>query len=288
MFPSIFQAMRVGDVLCMQADDPFLSSLEIDQYREYGIHSALFVPLLSHGSVVGFLEIWESRQRRVFSQNEINLARAMASYAANIIQISNLFTDLKNSYDATLEGWARALELRDKDTEGHTRRVTELAVELARAMNLPREQIVHFQRGAILHDIGKIALPDSILQKPGALTVEETTIMRQHPALAYEMLSPIKYLRPALDIPYCHHERWDGKGYPRNLKGEQIPISARIFSVADVYDALTSDRPYRKAWDKSKAIKYIERRSGIEFDPQVVDVFLRVIKVMGEKHSAIK
>ena len=181
---------------------------------------------------------------------------------------------LMRAYDSTLEGWARALELRDKDTEGHTRRVTELALQLARAMNFSEEQLIHLRRGAILHDIGKVAVPDAILHKTGDLTPAEQEIIRRHPGHAYEMLSVIPFLIPALDIPYCHHEKWDGTGYPRGLKGEHIPLSARLFSVADVYDALTSDRPYRCAWKPEDAVDYIVEQSGRQFDPQVVQVFL--------------
>ena len=150
------------------------------------------------------------------------------------------------AYDATLEGWSRALDLRDKETEGHTQRVTEITERLASMLNIDDATIIHLRRGALLHDIGKMGIPDSILLKPETLTEEEWAIMRKHPQYAYEMLSMIDYLRPALDIPYCHHERWDGKGYPRGLKGEEIPLAARIFSVVDVWDALTSNRPYRK------------------------------------------
>jgi PAS domain S-box-containing protein/putative nucleotidyltransferase with HDIG domain len=184
---------------------------------------------------------------------------------------------LRQSYDSTLEGWARALELRDKDTEGHTRRVTELALSLARAMSVPEEQLVHIRRGAILHDMGKMAISDGILHKPAALTAEEMEIMRQHPRYAFEMLSHIEYLQPSLDIPYCHHEKWDGTGYPRGLKGEEIPLPARIFAVVDVYDALTSDRPYRPAWSKEQALDHIREYSGSYFDPQVVNIFLSIL-----------
>jgi HD-GYP domain-containing protein (c-di-GMP phosphodiesterase class II) len=136
---------------------------------------------------------------------------------------------------------------------------------------------VHFRRGALLHDMGKLGIPDQILLKPGPLTDEEWVIMRKHPQYAYDMLSSIDYLRPALDIPYCHHEKWDGSGYPRGLKGEQIPIAARIFSIIDVWDALTSDRPYRPAWDRQRVIEYIENNSGMHFDPAIAKVFLHKI-----------
>ncbi|MFZ5881667.1 MAG: histidine kinase N-terminal 7TM domain-containing protein [Chloroflexota bacterium] len=186
--------------------------------------------------------------------------------------------DLAQAYDNTLAGWARALELRDELTEGHTRRVTELTLDLARALNVSGEELSHIRRGALLHDIGKMGIPDSILRKPGSLTAEEQRIMQLHPQYAFEMLSLIPFLRPALDIPYCHHERWDGNGYPRGLKSEQIPLAARIFSVVDVWDALTSDRPYRKAWSRNKARKYLLSKAGTHFDPQIVEFFLQMIE----------
>jgi putative nucleotidyltransferase with HDIG domain len=185
--------------------------------------------------------------------------------------------ELTLAYDTTLEGWARALELRDLETEGHTQRVTELAIRLARAMGVPEAELVHVRRGALLHDIGKMGIPDSILLKPGKLTDEEWQIMRRHPVYAFEMLLPICYLRPALDIPYCHHEKWDGSGYPRGLKGEEIPLAARIFAVADVWDALRSHRPYRKAWSDEKALKYICEQAGKHFDPRVMEAFLQML-----------
>jgi HD-GYP domain-containing protein (c-di-GMP phosphodiesterase class II) len=166
--------------------------------------------------------------------------------------------------------------LRDKETEGHSQRVTETSLLLAKTMGLSETELVHIRRGALLHDLGKLGVPDSILNKPDRLTEEETEYMRRHPALAYELLMPIEFLRPALDIPYCHHERWDGSGYPRGLKGEEIPLPARIFAVSDVYDALTSDRPYRAAWPQDKALEYIRERSGKEFDSRVVEAFLRM------------
>jgi putative nucleotidyltransferase with HDIG domain len=185
---------------------------------------------------------------------------------------------LFDAYDRTLEGWSKALELRDKETEGHTLRVTNRTVELARWMGIrEKEDLTQIQRGALLHDIGKMGIPDQILLKPGKLSEEEWKIMRRHPEFAYEMLWPIEYLRPALDIPYCHHEKWDGTGYPRRLKGDEIPIAARIFAVVDVWDALTSDRPYRRAMGREEALAEIKQQSGRHFDPQVVDAFLNYI-----------
>jgi len=181
------------------------------------------------------------------------------------------------AYDTTIEGWAQALELRDQETEGHARRVADLTVRLARALDVPAEQLVHIRRGAILHDIGKMGIPDQILLKPGPLTMEEREIMKKHPIYARELLLPIKYLHPAIDIPYSHHERWDGTGYPQGLKGEQIPLAARIFAVIDVWDALISDRPYRSAWPEEKALNYIREQAGHHFDPRVVEKFLDLI-----------
>jgi putative two-component system response regulator len=187
--------------------------------------------------------------------------------------LENLNTELVTAYDKTIEGWSAALDLRDKETEGHTQRVTAMTVVLAQAHGLSDEQIKHMRRGALLHDIGKLGIPDSILLKPGKLTDQEWHTMRQHPVLAYQWLSQIAYLRAALDIPYCHHEKWDGTGYPRGLKGEEIPIAARIFAITDVWDALTSDRPYRQAAGHEQAYQYILSQSGLHFDPQIVELF---------------
>jgi putative nucleotidyltransferase with HDIG domain len=186
--------------------------------------------------------------------------------------------DLIQAYDETITGWATMLDQRDQDTEGHTRRVTEITLEVTRHFGFSDEEIVHVRRGALLHDIGKMSVPDQILKKSGKLTPEEWVIMRLHPKVAYDVLYPIEYLRPALDIPYSHHERWDGTGYPRGLKGEEIPLAARIFSVVDVWDAMTSDRPYRPAMDHQVVIDHIFQQSGVMFDPQVVEAFWNVIR----------
>jgi cyclic di-GMP phosphodiesterase len=186
-------------------------------------------------------------------------------------------TQLLSAYEATIEGWSHALDLRDRETEGHSRRVTQLTVKLAQALGISDHEIMHIRRGALLHDMGKIGIPDSILHKPDKLTDEEWKIMRSHPQLAYDMLYPIEYLRPALEIPLTHHEKWDGTGYPRGLKSEEIPIVARLFAVVDVWDALTSDRPYRPAWSQEEARAYIREQSGKHFDPQVVDLFFKVV-----------
>jgi putative two-component system response regulator len=192
--------------------------------------------------------------------------------------LEHAHTELKAAYDATIEGWSRAMDLRDRETEGHTQRVTQLTLELAKAAGISPEELVHIRRGALLHDMCKLGVPDSVLHKPAKLTDEEWVLMRKHPQLAYDMLQPIDYLNPALDIPYCHHEKWDGTGYPRGLKGEQIPLSARIFAIVDVWDALTSDRPYRPAMKTEEVFKYLQDQSGKHFDPQVAELFFKIIK----------
>jgi len=192
-------------------------------------------------------------------------------------ELGNLHDELLIAYDETIRGWSEALDLRDKETEGHTQRVTEKTLKLARYYGLDDEAIMHIQRGALLHDIGKLGIPDSILLKPAQLTNNEWSIMRRHPVLAYEWLKDVAYLRPALDIPYCHHEKWDGTGYPRGLKGEEIPIAARLFALADVWDALTSDRPYRKAMSHAEAHQYIQSQSQKHFDPKLVELFTQHI-----------
>lgn len=185
---------------------------------------------------------------------------------------------LLEAYDATIVGWSHAMDLRDKETEGHSQRVTELTLKLAESFGFHGDDLLHIRHGALLHDMGKLGVPDSILQKPAKLTDEEWVVMRKHPEFANEMLYPIEYLRPALDIPLCHHEKWDGSGYPRGLKGEEIPLAARIFAIVDVWDAVTSDRPYRAGWKEEEAMSYIHEQSGKHFDPQVVEIFFKVIE----------
>jgi putative two-component system response regulator len=193
-------------------------------------------------------------------------------------KLQNANKRLSDAYEATIEGWSHAMDLRDRETEGHSRRVTELSLKLARAMGMSDEKLIHMRHGALLHDMGKIGIPDAILHKNDNLTDEEWAIMRTHPVLAFTMLNSIEYLREALEIPYFHHEKWDGTGYPQGLKGEQIPLAARIFAVADVWDALTSNRPYRPAWSREEALRYICEQSGKHFDPQVVELFFKVIE----------
>jgi PAS domain S-box-containing protein len=204
----------------------------------------------------------------------ISIIRDITERKRAELDLQRAHADLAEAYEATIEGWSHVLDLRDKETEGHTQRVTEITVRLARALRVPEEQLIHIRRGALLHDIGKMAIPDGILQKPGPLTEDEWREMRQHPEYAHEMLFPIIYLRPALDIPYCHHERWDGTGYPRGLKGEEIPLSARIFSIVDVWDALLSNRPYRQGCTEETVLEYIKNHAGTSFDPELVREFL--------------
>jgi PAS domain S-box-containing protein/putative nucleotidyltransferase with HDIG domain len=241
------------------------------------------VPLIAKGLVKGVLEVFH-RSSLEPDHEWIDFLHTLAGQAAIAIEDAQLFHNLQQSnfellqaYDATIEGWSRALDLRDKETEGHTQRVTEMAMMLGQKIGLSDQELKFMRWGGLLHDIGKMAVPDKILLKPDALTPEEMDIMKQHPSYALQMLSPIHYLKLALDIPYCHHEHWDGSGYPRGLKQEEIPLVARIFAVADVFDALTSDRPYRDRWAESRALDYIHQQSGSYFDPQVVDVFLQMM-----------
>ena len=259
----------------------FLTSPEFKK-EEFVAYYAL--PLIVKDTLIGVLEIFH---RSALNPNIewVDYLQTLAGQAAIAIDNADLFNNLQRSneelvlaYDATIEGWARALELRDMETEGHSRRVVDMTIALARSMGISDKEMANIYRGALLHDIGKMGIPDAVLQKHGKLTEEEWLIMRQHPVYAYEWLSPIEYLRPALDIPYCHHEKWDGSGYPRGLKGEQIPLAARIFSVVDVWDALRSDRPYRQAWSIERARSHIQEQSGKQFDPQVVALFFEMLE----------
>jgi len=241
------------------------------------------VPLVAKGQALGVLEIFH-RASLKSDPDWINFMNTLAGQAAIAIENAMLFKNLQVSnneltqaYERTIEGWARALHLRDRETEEHTRRVAELTVQLARLVGLGEDELVHIRRGAVLHDIGKVAIPDSILLKPGPLDEEEWKLMRRHPTIAVELLRPIAYLEPALDIPGAHHEKWDGSGYPQGLAGGNIPIAARVFALADVYDALTSDRPYRSAWTETEAVDYIRDQDGKSFDPHLTPAFLEMV-----------
>lgn len=285
--------IRVGEGLAgravLEKQILWLENAEEDPIRgrlmsSEGFKSYVVAPLISKGKVLGVLEVFKGSTLDIneeWLQFLETLAGQLAIAIDNVELLKSLETTnikLIQAYEATIESLAKVLELRDRETEGHCERVTELTVKIARKLGIEGESLVHIRRGALLHDIGKLAIPDSILFKPGELTEEEWEIMRRHPVYAYELLSKIEYLRPALEIPYYHHERWDGSGYPLGLKGEEIPLSARIFAVVDVYDALIHDRPYRKAWSKSEAIDYIKKESGRLFDPKVVRAFLEILK----------
>jgi PAS domain S-box-containing protein len=272
------RAVQANDIAHMNDNPPFAALWAGEQFAAY-----YGVPLIAKGKVKGVLEVFH---RAPFQPGPswISFLETLAGQAAIAIDNAQLFENLQRSnvdlalaYDATIEGWSRALDLRDKETEGHTQRVTETTERLALVMGLSGGELVHIRRGALLHDIGKMGVPDTILFKPGPLTDAEWVVMRKHPQYAYDMLSPIAYLRPALDIPYCHHEMWDGTGYPRGLKGEQIPLVARIFAVVDVWDALRSDRPYRPAWPEGKVRDHIRSLAGTHFDPRAVEAFWQVV-----------
>ena len=272
------RAVVVSEKLTSRAEQAFSRMYEAEGFVAYA-----GVPLIAKGQIKGVLEVYHRSPHRPESE-WLNLLETLASEAAIAIDNSQLFTSLQQSnielalaYDATIAGWSRAMDLRDKETEGHTQRVTDLTLRLARAMKISDSELIHIRHGALLHDIGKMGVPDNILLKAEILTDDEWKKMRKHPEFAYEMLSSIRYLQPALAIPYCHHEKWDGTGYPRGLKGEDIPLVARIFSIVDVWDALINDRPYRPAWNEDQALIYIQDQSGQSFDPQVVKAFLEMM-----------
>lgn len=252
------------------------------------------VPLIVKGQVKGVLEVFH-RSGLHRDPEWLEFLETLAGQAAIAIDDAEMYENLQRSnlelaiaYDDTITGWSRTLELRDMETEGHSRRVTEMTLRLARAMGISEEELVHVRRGALLHDIGKMGVPDEILRKPGPLDEDEWGIMRQHPVLAYKLLAPISFLGPALAIPYCHHERWDGSGYPRGLAGEQIPLSARIFAVVDVWDALLSARPYREPWAEEQVVAYLQEQAGGHFDPEVVEALLQLLPEIEPSFSTEK
>jgi putative nucleotidyltransferase with HDIG domain len=296
-------SLRLGEGLAGQVamEQGFLHIPDIRQADEESVRGSLLeqegfatyygVPLIARGRVKGVLELFH-RSMLLPDQEWLEFLGTLAGQASIAIDNADMFTQLQRSnmelsraYDATIEGWARALELRDAETEGHCRRVTDLTLKLARRMGFSDEDMVHIRRGAILHDIGKMAIPDAILLKRGPLTEEERAVMQQHTLYAYQLLSPIPFLRSSLDIPYCHHEKWDGSGYPRGLKGEDIPLIARIFTVVDVWDALCFDRPYRQSWERGRVCDYLRERAGTEFDPLVVEVFLQMMQEQREEEE---
>jgi HD-GYP domain-containing protein (c-di-GMP phosphodiesterase class II) len=279
--------MRVFDLLGSE-ERPAANTPPEEEFKAY-----VGVPLIAKGHVVGVLEVYH-RSPLSPETEWLDFLDALAPQAAIGIEDSMMFAELERSrdeimiaYDTAIEGWSRALDFRDKETEGHSRRVTGLSLEVARRMGMGAEELAHMRRGALLHDIGKLGVPDGILLKPGKLTEEEWKVMKRHTEIAFELLAPIPFLRQAIDVPYCHHEKWDGSGYPRGLKGEAIPLAARVFSVVDVWDALRSDRPYRPAWSEEKTVEYIRSLAGKEFDPRVVEVFLAMVGEGGGKRGTL-
>jgi len=267
---------------------PFLTSnLEKDarafyhEWARYGIIGCAGLPMVAQEKLIGF--IWIGRKSEI-SRKELRLISAVTDIAANAIYRSTLHeqtqktaAELAEAYETTLEGWAQALELREHETAGHSKRVIKYTVSLAKAFGYNGKDLINIRRGASLHDIGKMGIPDEILLKKGPLTAQEWKVMRKHPIYAYRLLSRIPYLTPALDIPYYHHEKWDGTGYPNGLKGTEIPLPARIFSVIDVWDALSSNRPYRKAWPPDQVVQYLKDQAGKQFDPDIVNTFINLI-----------
>jgi len=253
-------------------------------FRDEGFVCYFAMPLIARSEVKGILEVY-NRKPLTPDQGWLNFIEAAALEGGLAIESADIFTRLQQrnvelalAYDATLEGWSRALELRDMESEGHTRRVADMASKLALSVGVPEQDLGHIRRGALLHDIGKMGIPDNILLKPAPLTDGERTVMRQHPVHGFELLAPMGHLKQALDIPRFHHEHWDGSGYPQGLKGEDIPLAARVFAVVDVWDALRSDRPYRSAWSDDRALEYIRTQSGKLFDPRIVEVFLKLVE----------
>ncbi|MFH1217144.1 MAG: HD domain-containing phosphohydrolase [Pseudomonadota bacterium] len=261
----------------LQADDYIVKPYENDELR------ARIRVLLRLRNAIADLRVAntdletrvQARTRELSTANE-QLKKEIFEREILQQELQTSHDNLVQAYNTTIEGWSRALDYRDKETEGHSQRVTDLTLKIASFMGMGDDELIHVRRGALLHDIGKLGVPDRILLKPGPLTDEEWQIMRSHTDIAFKLLSPVPYLRQSLDIPYCHHEKWDGSGYPQGLKGQQIPLGARIFAIIDVWDALTSDRPYRPAWSREKTLAHIRAQSGTHFDPKVVAAFLEV------------
>ena len=285
--PHLQQALTlIQPVSISDTEHAVLSEAEAAVCRARHLKAILYIPLVLENQALGALIVGTTTTAHRFSEHELDLCRMLAYQITLAVANARLFksvrefgVELAEAYDETLLGWSLALEMRDQDTQGHTQRVMRLAEALGESMGVEAGELVHLRRGALLHDIGKMSVPDEILKKEGPLSADEQAIMRKHPEYAYQFLKHIKFLTPALDIPYCHHEKWDGSGYPRGLAGEAIPLAARIFAVPDVYDALTSDRTYRKALPQQVSVEYIKGQAGKYFDPQVVKVFLE--KVIG-------
>ena len=254
------------------------------EFLAEGFASYHAIPMYVEDNLLGVIELF---RRSDFDPDQEwydylqNLADQTAIALENfevILDLKQSREDILHAYDETLEGWVHGLDIRVHESNGHTRRVTDYSLNLAAMAGIPEDQLQSIRRGSLLHDIGNAGVPDRVLLKPDVLTEEEKTLVRQHPNIAREMLYPISYLRPALDIPYCHHEWWDGSGYPRGIRGDAIPIAARIFSIVDVWDSLLSNRPYRPAWTKEQVIKYMHAMTGIQFDPVLMDFFWKMVQ----------
>jgi putative nucleotidyltransferase with HDIG domain len=263
-----------------QEDPRFEKQLSIAAYQ---LRSIICAPLKIKDQLIGVIYVENRAQSGIFRETDLELVSAFANQAAVAIDNADLFEnlqrsnrDLEKANEAIIKSWVRALDMRDRETEGHTQRVTILTERLARSMGVKGEALINIRKGALLHDIGKMGIPDSILRKPGQLTPDERLLMQDHPNMAKKMLEDIEFLRPAIDIPYCHHEKWDGSGYPRGLKGVDIPFAARVFAIIDVWDALVSDRPYRKGIPPEEVKERIKADSGKHFDPNVVKAFLEL------------
>ncbi len=280
------KAAETAEVIRIQNLRNEITSLEQSpSFEEEGFVSYFGVPLISKGMVKGVLELFHRSQLEPNTE-WMDFLNTLTSETAIAVDNAQLFRDLEKSnmdlavaYETTLEGWARTLELKDRETEGHSQRVVDLTMRLAKKLGISDENLEHVRRGALLHDIGKMGVPDSILLKPGKLDEDDWAIMKKHPIFARDMLLSIPFLKPAIDIPYCHHEKWDGSGYPQGLHGEDIPLSARIFAIVDVWDALRSERPYRPAWSDEEALEEIRRGKGSHFDPVVVEAFFDLMKM---------
>ncbi|MDD2923481.1 MAG: HD domain-containing protein, partial [Anaerolineales bacterium] len=282
--------VKSGVCLCGRASQSrrIQFSAEVDARHEVHYdgmtpHGHYNIPIFLIGKLKGVLALYLC-EGHIRDEREIEFLRIVANTLAGLIERAHAQEEIRRAnaelvltYETTLEGWSNALELRDKETEGHTQRVSEMTLQLARSMGLPEEDLVHIWRGSLLHDIGKMGIPDNILRKAGPLTDAERDVVSCHPQIAFDLLASIPFLRLALDIPYAHHEKWDGSGYPRGLKGEEIPLAARIFAVVDVWDALTSNRTYREAWPRDTTLEYIRNHSGSHFDPHVVEAFFAMM-----------
>jgi HD-GYP domain-containing protein (c-di-GMP phosphodiesterase class II) len=273
------RTISIPDLKMQPAETQFTPDLPLEKFANY-----YAVPVIAKGQVKGVLEIY-LRSLQQPEDDWLDFLSTMANQAAAAIDSANLYQDLQRTnaelslaYDSAIESWAQVLELSNRENGAHAYRVVELTIKLARSMGIAEQELMHFRRGALLHDVGKLGISENILNKPGPLNETEWKIMQTHPQLANELLSSINYLAPALDIPHYHHERWDGSGYPDGLREEQIPFPARLFAVVDVFDALTSNRPYRSAWSRQVALNHIQQSSGKLFDPVVVKAFLQIMK----------